>query len=280
MTPSNDHNEDRRNTDDVADRMRDHHRQQLSALLDGELPPEEARFLLRRLEHDDDLKGAWERWQHAGDVLRGHAATPVSIAFAARVAGAIAREPKVAAATGRRWLRWSGGAALAASVAVVALLLARQAPEEGAGVTRGPIATTTTPSPVAPVAPTAPAQAQPAAPVPDRAAALATALAVADVPRRIGTRRSRGQSQRAAVRAPAVQVARIPAEAVAAATDPFSGAQVHLPDRPWPRALMPASTAAGAFNVDYGTQRVVPPALYPFAPRPASPERSEPPSNP
>jgi negative regulator of sigma E activity len=280
MTPSNDHDEDRRNTDDVADRMREHHRQQLSALLDGELPPEEARFLLRRLEHDDDLKGAWERWQHAGDVLRGRAATPVSVAFAARVADALAREPKVSSgATGHRWLRWGSGAALAASVAVVALLLARHAPDEGAAVPRDPVATTTTPSPAAPAAPTIPAQAQPA-PVPDRAAGLATALAVADVPRRIGMRRSRGQSQRAAVRAPAAQVARASTEAVAAATDPFSGAQVHFPDRPWPRALLPASPAAGAFNVDYGTRRVAPPTLYPFAPRTASPERAEPPSNP
>ena len=48
-----------------------YHRQQLSAMLDGELSPDEARFMLRRLQHDTVLAACWERWQVCGDVLRG-----------------------------------------------------------------------------------------------------------------------------------------------------------------------------------------------------------------
>ena len=39
------------------------------------------------------------------------------------------------------------------------------------------------------------------------------------------------------------------------AVDPFSGQRISLTDRPWPRALLPASPARGSFNVDYGTRQ-------------------------
>ena len=58
------------------------HRQQLSAMLDGELSPDEAKFMLRRLQHDGELAACWERWQVCGDVLRGrhHALLPSDFA--------------------------------------------------------------------------------------------------------------------------------------------------------------------------------------------------------
>ncbi|HEY0310392.1 MAG TPA: sigma-E factor negative regulatory protein, partial [Luteimonas sp.] len=55
------------------DKVLDHTRLQLSALFDGELGIDEARFLQRRLEHDRVLAARWSRWQLAGDVLRGQA---------------------------------------------------------------------------------------------------------------------------------------------------------------------------------------------------------------
>ena len=51
-----------RNETPTIDKLDIHHRQQLSALMDGELLADEARFLLRRLQHDRDLAGCWERW--------------------------------------------------------------------------------------------------------------------------------------------------------------------------------------------------------------------------
>ncbi|HWU69970.1 MAG TPA: RseA family anti-sigma factor, partial [Pseudoxanthomonas sp.] len=51
------------------DKFELHYRLQLSALIDGDLSPDEARFLLRRLQHDGELNACWERWQLCGDVL-------------------------------------------------------------------------------------------------------------------------------------------------------------------------------------------------------------------
>src|SRR5690606_20723883 len=119
------------------DRLEAHYRRQLSAMLDGELSPDQARFMLRRLQHDRELAARWERWQVCGDVLRGrgHALLPAD--FSSRVAAAIAAPQtagtaQAAASAGsarpHRLLRWGGGA-LAASVALVALLMARQLPD-------------------------------------------------------------------------------------------------------------------------------------------------------
>jgi negative regulator of sigma E activity len=267
------------------DKLLDHHRLQLSALIDGELAPDQARFLLRRLEHDAELRGCWERWQLGGDVMRGQAGMRLREGFAAGVADAVAAQPRAARmedSRGLRWLRWGGSAALAASVAVIAVFLTRQSPglqspstppaqviANAASVQpdhKSPARVSTTPA------------TQPSAP--DRLAEVATALAVAEAPRRRGPGRSRGQSQRAAIRAsrplveaPTVVAATTPAFGNAAvAIDPFSGQQVRLAHRPWPRALMPGSVAHGAFSVDYGTRgsaiEVLPSnALSPFAPR-------------
>ncbi|HBS63281.1 MAG TPA: anti-sigma factor, partial [Stenotrophomonas sp.] len=116
------------------DKLDAHNRQQLSALIDGELSADEARFMLRRLEHDEALSGCHERWQMLGDVLRGQACAPAPQAFAERIRVAVAAEPRpqpqpaAAPATVRRsgWRRWGGGAALAASVAAVAMFMTRE----------------------------------------------------------------------------------------------------------------------------------------------------------
>jgi anti-sigma factor RsiW len=264
MTPNDTHDADP-GRGRGGDRILDHHRLQLSALLDGELPPDEARFLLRRLQHDPQLLGCWERWQQAGDILRGQVELPLPTGFAVAVAEAVAREPKRRfVADGPRRLRWGGGAALAASAAVIALLLARQPQETAPAVAQSNPDIAAAPAPAPAGAPSV------VTPSPDRVPAqageLATALAVADVPRRLGARRSRAQSQRAAIRNPAQRA--VPDTAVSAVeVDPFSGQHISLANRPWPRALLPASSAAGTFTVDYGTRQAVTPALYPFAPR-------------
>lgn len=271
MTPNDAHDADP-GSGRGQDRILDHHRQQLSALLDGELPPDEARFLLRRLQHDPQLLGCWERWQQAGDILRGNVELPLPGRFAAGVAEAVAREPKRRlVADGSRRLRWGGGAALAASAAVIALLLARQ-PQDAVpplAQSNPDVAAAPATVPATPPAITTPSPDR----VPSQAGELATALAVADVPRRLVARRSRAQSQRAAIRTP-TQRAMADTAVTAVAIDPFSGQHINLPNRPWPRALLPTSPAAGTFTVDYGTRQAVTPALYPFAPR-GAPEPSD-----
>ncbi|HET6396322.1 MAG TPA: sigma-E factor negative regulatory protein, partial [Pseudoxanthomonas sp.] len=98
-----------------ADRLEIHHRQQLSALVDGDLAPDEARFLLRRLQHDQELAGCYERWQLYGQALRGQVRDLAAPDFGARVAAAVQAEAATAAAapSGARratWTRWGGGA--------------------------------------------------------------------------------------------------------------------------------------------------------------------------
>jgi sigma-E factor negative regulatory protein RseA len=106
-------------------------REDLSAGIDGELARDEMRFLLRRFEHDGELRQAWTRYHLARDGLRRQLPTLASAGFAARVEQAIAQE--AAGRAGRRaphWLRWSAGGAIAAGVAVAALMIARPVSDE------------------------------------------------------------------------------------------------------------------------------------------------------
>ena len=119
----------------------DNGRESLSALFDGELRDDAARFALKRLEHDHEWREACGRWQLAGDVLRGRADAMAPAGFADRVAGALQASPVGAVAGGRSAQagyrrRWIGGAALAASVALAALLVPRPStvPSPDAGV--------------------------------------------------------------------------------------------------------------------------------------------------
>ncbi|MET0505890.1 MAG: sigma-E factor negative regulatory protein [Luteibacter sp.] len=109
--------------------MSEANREILSAGMDGELSREEIRFLLRRLEADPGLADAWSRYHAGRDGLRREATPPASRDFASRVMAAIDAESAVvvAAPPRRRWLHWSAGGAIAASVAVAALMLSQPA---------------------------------------------------------------------------------------------------------------------------------------------------------
>lgn len=258
----------------VPDKFDAHHRQQLSALIDGELSADEARFMLRRLEHDDALAGCHERWQLLGDVLRGQACAPAPVDFAARVHAAVVAEPAPQAAVGqaprerRGWRRWGGSAALAASVAAVALFMTReQLPE---------------PAPAEPATPVFASQAElppspPAAPTaPDRAAAVAdAALAVAAVPaaataaRRPSATRTQQAARSVAARTAEPQRA-VASQAPLAPTVPANAARElpfgnvsGLQAKPWPRSTLGAE---GALNASFSSPQPQA-AFYPFEPR-------------
>jgi negative regulator of sigma E activity len=109
--------------------------EQLSAFMDGELPDAEARFLLRRLEHDAELRAAWTRMQLASQCLRAQPWRPMDAAFPGRVAASL--EDEAPAAQRRSWLRW----AVAASVLALGVLMAphlRQAPAAPAALADAP----------------------------------------------------------------------------------------------------------------------------------------------
>ncbi len=121
--------------------------EQLSALMDGELDPDGARFLLRRIAADADLKRRWERQHLARAALRRQAALPLPAGFAERVMAQVQAAP--APALAGRWrgaLRVVAGGAIAASVATAALMLAQQgtapapAPERAASAAASEVA--------------------------------------------------------------------------------------------------------------------------------------------
>jgi len=95
--------------------------QQLSALMDGELPRDELRFLLRRMAGDPELAQAWSRYQLARATLRREVTVSLRSGFAEAVMARVAAEHP-ARRRGMAVLRWAGGGAIAAAVAVVALV--------------------------------------------------------------------------------------------------------------------------------------------------------------
>ena len=119
--------------------MTDQIREQLSALLDGELPRDEMSLLMRRLDKDPDLRRAFGSYALIGETLRAPGGRIAAPSFAARVSAAIDDAPhgvaKSAASAqgairpGTRnvalWKRPMVRTALAASAAVTAVLLFR-----------------------------------------------------------------------------------------------------------------------------------------------------------
>ncbi len=99
--------------------------EQLSALMDGELEHNAARFLLRRCEADANLSQHWSRYHVTRACLRRQLDAAVTIDFAHAVMARIEKEVMTPSST--RWMRWASGGAIAAAVAVVALLISRPA---------------------------------------------------------------------------------------------------------------------------------------------------------
>lgn len=121
-------------------------REQVSALLDGELPRDEIGLLMRRLDRDAELRRAFGTYALIGETLRAPGGQLARPSFAARVSAAIdgdvatagsgrsAADASAAAASvarGSLWRRPSVRTALAASAAAAAVLLFRpEAPEQ------------------------------------------------------------------------------------------------------------------------------------------------------
>lgn len=119
--------------------MTDQIREQLSALLDGELPRDEMDLLMRRLDKDPGLRRAFGSYALIGEALRAPGGRIAAPEFAARVSAAIDEAPAIVekkstarpAATVQLpqhvalWQRPMVRMALAASAAVTAVLLFR-----------------------------------------------------------------------------------------------------------------------------------------------------------
>lgn len=112
-------------------------REQMSALLDGELPVAEQRLLLERLGRDAGLRGRLSRYQLISDAVHQTLPPHIDLGLADRVMAALESQPAYhpsAAAWAARAAKPLAGLAVAASVAVVAVLAVQQvrAPAPGA----------------------------------------------------------------------------------------------------------------------------------------------------
>ncbi|WP_045736680.1 RseA family anti-sigma factor [Xanthomonas sp. MUS 060] len=291
----------------VPDKFELHYRQQLSALIDGELPADEARFVLRRLQHDEELAGCHERWQLCGEILRGRVSVPAPADFSARVREAVAAEAsqqvharRLGAAGKRRTWRWSGGVALAASVAGLALFVTgERLPDVPAAVPPAQVASAVTPASAVVASPSrlpAP-RPTPVDPQGDLAAAVAAAPALAIATHRRQEAEARDDEMRRAQveRAAAAVALEHPARAVAVATpavaapvqaapsfavpavaataiaqregDPFGHATPALQPRPWPRSKLPQAASGSEFTASFPGQGNSSAAFYPFEPQ-------------
>ena len=248
----------------MSEKIEQHHRQQLSALMDGELAPDQARFLLRRLQHDHELGECWERWQVVGDVLRGQDNAMLPAGFAARVSAAIVADGAQAPAAisaGARWVRWGGGAALAASVAAMALFMAQMPDAVSPAGSSDQIVAASNLSTLfgGTTAPSTPVQSE-------RSLLASTNVVdeAADTPRRAAGSRARGQPRpRSVIRASQREATAIAvSEAAPAATTVSPFTDVTLPvTRPWPRTVLPQYSASGSLTTDFGS--VCRPPVFP-----------------
>jgi negative regulator of sigma E activity len=271
-------------------------RETLSALFDGELSGDAVRFAFKRLDHDPEWRDSCGRWQMIGDALRGEATLAAPSGFAAgvmqllttqvqtemAVAPALARTAEVQSfARSRR--RWMGGAALAASVAVAAVLVVRPFSESSpSGDRLAGMTTQAIPQPTS----SEPQQTRTAANATASAPATAeqvVSLASADMSRstinrrpnrasRTAVRQDRGvsASTQSRINEPATVVAAV---APGTAHQPFHPPADEIVTRPWPRAVLSDNAASGALTVGLGTSSTSP-SFYPFEPR--LPSDSEP----
>ena len=117
--------------------MNDALKTQISALIDGELPENEAELLLRRLNQDAAMREQVATYLAIGRYIRRDAELPGMDGLRGRIANAlgedvlVAEQPAVAAKS--RFLKPTLGFAVAASVAVLAVVGLRQSvlPESG-----------------------------------------------------------------------------------------------------------------------------------------------------
>jgi sigma-E factor negative regulatory protein RseA len=149
--------------------MTDQIREQISALLDGELASGEISLLVRRMERDAELRRAFGNYVLAGESLRSPGVLLASPGFAARVGAALDDGPvEISSPLGadiratRRWVRPLAGMAVAAGAALAAVLLVPVGERSGgllAGRSAGPVPVSVAALPVGGSSPT-PAQNQ------------------------------------------------------------------------------------------------------------------------
>ncbi len=104
----------------------------LSSLMDGEMSRDSGMFLTRRVASDDALCDTWERYHLIRDCIRQPGSKHFVTGMSARLNASLEAEqlPSVSVWRSSRWLKPVSGMAIAASVALLAIVVT--APQPGA----------------------------------------------------------------------------------------------------------------------------------------------------
>lgn len=239
-------------------------REQLSALMDGALPEDQTRFLLRRLQHDTELADSWDRWRIAAEAMRGlapgrHLPADFALRVSAALHGDSAAPAAQQAARSPGWLRWGSGVGMAAALAVVALM-ARPALQGDSQPTAVPAAQHVASMPASAPVP------MPQAPAPasrlDAPAMLAATAAVAVAK---PVRRAASRPQPAAT-VPAAADVVAPTDRLAVELPAATPLVSAIATRPWPRSILPQYSGSNGLTVGFGEHVSRAAATNPFAP--------------
>jgi sigma-E factor negative regulatory protein RseA len=103
----------------------------LSSLMDGEISRESGMFLTRRLSSDDALCETWERYHLIRDCIRQPGSKLVVSGLSEKLNAKLSAEeaPAVSVWRSRQWIKPVSGLAIAASVALMAIVVS--APQQG-----------------------------------------------------------------------------------------------------------------------------------------------------
>ena len=122
--------------------MTDQILEQMSALLDGELPQDQIGLLVRRMERDTELKRAFGSYVLIGETLRAPGGITASCSFATRVQAvlddghtALPISPGTHLARRAGWLKSAAAVAVAAGTVFAAVLLLRPGDPPGGAAT-------------------------------------------------------------------------------------------------------------------------------------------------
>jgi sigma-E factor negative regulatory protein RseA len=105
----------------------------LSSLMDGELSRDAGSFLTRRLFSDDAMCEKWERYHLIRDCIRQPGGKQVVTGLSLKLSASLEAEavPTVSAWRNNRWLKPVSGLAIAASVALMAIVVTAPQPGQG-----------------------------------------------------------------------------------------------------------------------------------------------------
>ena len=97
----------------------------LSSLMDGECTREAGLFLSRRLSSDEEMCDTWERYHLIRDCIRQPGSKQLVVGLSAKLNASLGAEeaPAFSPSSHKRWLKPVAGLAIAASVALMAIVV-------------------------------------------------------------------------------------------------------------------------------------------------------------